>query len=332
MYNLNPVITKDYILERLDQAQILEYYLGIKVDVNAKVRSPLRRDNKPSCSFKMINGTIYFKDWAQGFSGDWIKIIQYKYGITYAKALEKCAVDFGLTNGSVNATVVKREYKPEKLEPKESKIEIKIRPWDQYDREFWSKYGINKSVLTLYNVYPCEIVFYNSKVVYTRKQNDLGYAYRFGPGKYKIYMPQRNVFRWLSNYNSWQGLEQLPDFGNHIVITKSMKDVMALRQLNVIACAPASEAVLPQDGVLTEISRRFDKIYSFMDFDLTGVKLANSLLKRYNIQPFFLTDGRFGTIDYGAKDISDFIEINGTSKALEIINQCKETYAHTIQI
>jgi len=323
MYNLNPVITKEYILKHLDQAQILEYYLGVKVDVNTKVKSPLRRDNNPSCSFKMINGTIYFKDWAQGFSGDWIRIIQYKYGITYAKALEKCAIDFGLTNGSVNETVVKIEYKPEKLEPKESKIEIKIRPWDQYDREFWSKYGINKSILTLYNVYPCEIVFYNSKVVYTRRKNDIAYAYRFGPGKYKIYMPQRNAFRWLSNYNSWQGLEQLPQFGDHIVITKSMKDVMALRQLGVVSAAPASEAVIPDDGIMTEISRRFTNIYSFMDFDLTGVKMANTLLKRYNIQPLFLTDGRFGTKDYGAKDISDYIEVNGTTETLKLINQCK---------
>lgn len=69
-----------------------------------------------------------------------------------------------------------------------------------------------------------------------------------------------------------------------------------------------------------------------MDFDLTGVKMANTLLKRYNIQPLFLTDGRFGTRDYGAKDISDYIELNGPSKALEIINQCRETYAHTIEI
>ncbi len=60
-----------------------------------------------------------------------------------------------------------------------------------------------------------------------------------------------------------------------------------------------------------------------MDFDLTGVKMANTLLKRYNIQPLFLTDGRFGTINYGAKDISDYIEINGTTETLKLINQCK---------
>jgi hypothetical protein len=44
-----------------------------------------------------------------------------------------------------------------------------------------------------------------------------------------------------------------------------------------------------------------------------------------------LTNGRFGTKNYGAKDISDYIEINGTTEALKIINQCKETYAHIEQ-
>ena len=53
--------------------------------------------------------------------------------------------------------------------------------------------------------------------------------------------------------------------------------------------------------------------------------MANTLLKRYNIKPLFLTDGRFGTINYGAKDISDYIEINGTTETLKLINQYKES-------
>ena len=80
MYSLNPVVTKEFILSRLDQVQILEYYLGIRVN-NKSVRSPLRKDNNPSCSFWVIGcGTIYFMYWAQGFSGYCINIILYMYG------------------------------------------------------------------------------------------------------------------------------------------------------------------------------------------------------------------------------------------------------------
>ena len=324
MYNLNPVVTKEYILGRVDQVQILEYYLGIRVQ-EKKVKSPLRRDNNPSCSFKANgNGVIYFKDWAQGFTGDWIKIIQYKYGLTYQQALERCAEDFGLIKGNTSVDVVIRDSIPIKIKPKESNIEIKIRGWDVNDREYWSQFGINRSTLELYNVYPCEIVFYNKKIIYTRTKRDLAYAYRFGPGKYKIYMPERNAFKWLSNFNSWQGLEQLSS-GNVLIITKSMKDVMCLKQFGVAACSPASEVVEPEPEVIEDLSTRYEHILSLMDFDYTGIRMSNILFKKYSIQPMFLTDGRFGSKDYGAKDISDYYQINGYSKTLSLINEVKKS-------
>ena len=39
----------------------------------------------------------------------------------------------------------------------------------------------------------------------------------------------------------------------------------------------------------------------------------------------FLTDGRFGSKDYGAKDISDYYQINGYSKTLSLINEVKKS-------
>ncbi len=173
MYNLNPVVTKEFILDNLDQVQILEYYLGVKVQ-KKKVRSPLRMDNNPSCSFSANgNGVIYFKDWAQGFTGDWIKVIQYKYGLTYQQALDRCAEDFQLVRiGMRPAVPITRDYTKIQIEPTESVIQIKIRPWDVADREYWSTYGINRGTLELYNVFPCEIVFYNNKIVYSRTKSN----------------------------------------------------------------------------------------------------------------------------------------------------------------
>jgi hypothetical protein len=321
MYNITPVITKEYIIDHLDQVQILEYYLGIKVQ-EKKVRSPLRQDNNPSCSFKANgNGVIYFKDWAQGFTGDWIKIIQYKYGLTYQQALEKCAEDFNLVKGNNSIQAIARKEEKIKIEIKESNIEIKLRKWDVYDKNYWFQYGIHRKTLNLYNIYPCEIVFYNKKVIYTRTKNDLAYAYRFGTGKYKIYMPQRNAFKWLSNFTSWQGLNQLSDSLHRLlIITKSMKDVMCLKQFNIDACAPASEVIEPDEEIMLDLLDRFYKVVSLMDFDLTGIKMANRLYKKYKIRPLFLNNGRFGTYDYGAKDISDFYQLNGYKKTKGLIN------------
>ena len=53
-----PKITKDYLLERASQETYLEYYLGIPVK-KGLYRSPLRKDDKPTCSFyRNKNGDI----------------------------------------------------------------------------------------------------------------------------------------------------------------------------------------------------------------------------------------------------------------------------------
>ena len=160
------------------------------------------------------------------------------------------------------------------------------------------------------------------RIVYSRTKSDLAYAYRFSPGKYKIYIPQRSSFRWLSNFTSWQGLEQLPSTGDCVVITKSMKDVMCLRQFGVHACSPASEVAEPEEKILADLSSRFTDVVTLMDFDYTGIKMANKLYKQYNFQPLFLTNGRFGTYNYKAKDISDFYEMYGHEHTQALINDC----------
>ena len=67
------------------------------------------------------------------------------------------------------AVPVTRDYTKIQIEPTESVIQIKIRPWDVADREYWSTYGINRRTLELYNVFPCEIVFYNKYLLHLFK-------------------------------------------------------------------------------------------------------------------------------------------------------------------
>ena len=66
------------------------------------------------------------------------------------------------------------------------------------------------------------------------------------------------------------------------------------------------------------------------DFDRTGVKWANFLRRKFDLPVFFLTDGRFGTRDYRAKDISDYIRLHGgygagTKKAMRLVETAKES-------
>ena len=50
-FGIYPVLNKTYILERISQEQIMEYYLGISVKLDILLKSPLRKDENPTCSF-----------------------------------------------------------------------------------------------------------------------------------------------------------------------------------------------------------------------------------------------------------------------------------------
>jgi len=56
---------------------------------------------------------------------------------------------------------------------------------------------------------------------------------------------------------------------------------------------------------MLELKGRFDNIVIMFDFDLTGIRSTNIMRKLYKIPYFFITNGRFGTVDYGGKDITD---------------------------
>ena len=126
-----------------------------------------------------------------------------------------------------------------------------------------------------------------------------------------------------------QGLSQLPDSGDTLVITKSLKDVMCLDIWGIPAIAPASEScVIPAD-IADNLNDRFARIYILYDFDRTGISFANKHRKLYGFMPLFFTNGKFDTFDYKAKDLSDFIANNGVRAGAELIEYvCQEEYLY----
>lgn len=109
----------------------------------------------------------------------------------------------------------------------------------------------------------------------------------------------------MQNSACVEGINLIPKSGNTLVVTKSYKDVIILTQFGVPSISPPGESSREAIEVVKELS--YNKIISLMDFDYTGIKSANHLRKTYGIEPYFLTNGRFSTPDYGAKDISDYL-------------------------
>lgn len=326
MYELLEPLTKEFILSNLTQEQIMEHYLGVPITFNKKICSPLRRDNNPTCGFRYApSGDLYFRDFSGHFAGNAFNVVEYIYGCNFHEALEIIAKDFKLRDGESRVQRVEYNYDMiRESQQRNTEIQIKVRSFNMSDKEYWSSFGISKTTLQHFGVYACEAVWLNGKMVYRYTKDDPAYAYRFDEGVYKIYYPGRNKMRFMCNTNVMQGQSQLSDTGSFVILTKSMKDVMCLYEFGIPAVAPQSESAYPDEDFIETLKERFKKVYTFYDFDYAGIKMAAEISRRYNIEPIFLTNGRFGTVDYGAKDWSDFIKLHGKQYAFMLVESFKK--------
>lgn len=318
MFRFVPDINYNWIRERVSDEEIFSYYLGIDVVLNQPFCSPLRIDKNPTCKiFVTEAGNLYMKDFSGHFSGNCFELVKFMYSVSFKEALAIIANDFNLLDYDAEKT-----FKPvnlKKLIPNKSIINYQTRDLIKSDIDYWNKFYISPKLLQYYNVYPIRYVWINNNLNYTYSKNDPAYIYLFNEEEFKIYFPKRKKARFLCNTNALQGLRQLPDTGKILIITKALKDVMVLYNFNLPAIAPQSETQIITVEQYEELIKRFETIYTFYDFDLTGVRTSNRMRKLYHIKPLFLTNGRFRTKNFGSKDPADFLAKEGPIKMLETI-------------
>lgn len=320
MYQLKPDLSAEYILNAYPQEQIMEHYLGVPVRLKTRFLSPLREDNTPTCGFFYTkDGDLIFKDFAGFFAGGCFKVVMHIYNCSFYEALEIIANDFGMIDG---VRVERKDYPHYvNFHRTVTNIGIQRRSFNDEDRMFWTQFGISKATLLHFQVPPVQRVWLNDKVIYTYTQGDPAYAYDFGEGQFKIYFPKRKTSRFICNCSVVQGYQVERDMSKGVVITKSMKDVMVLHEFGITAVAPQSETVYPDEQWVKELQQTAPFVVSLYDFDRAGVTMANFMRKTYGIPALFLTNGRFGTINYGAKDISDLVQSAGVERVRGLINK-----------
>ena len=317
LYKITPSLTKDSVLKKISEYQIFSYYLGCDFKSGVVMNSPLRQDDKPSFSiFTDRKGTLRFKDFGTGDTGDCFTFIQRLFGNDFYSSLVRINEDFKLDLMYNKRNEVHKPFdgfitaiKELAFDAKKS-INVKIQSFTFVDKHYWRQYGITEAMLEYYNIFSCKCVFIGENVVGYYKNNDPIYGYLFFKDNsytWKIYRPlSLSGYKWMSNTNRtiFQGWDQLPERGELIIITKSLKDVMVLRTLGFISAALQNEITNIKDTVARELYERFNIVYILNDFDYTGVKGANNLKKKYGFTPIFLQD--FRTRHNGFKDISDF--------------------------
>lgn len=323
---LEPDITKDFIFSKgINQESIMQYYTKRNVNSKKLFTSIFRQDNHVTCSFyKSKSGILYMHDFATNEHIDCWNVVMKLYNCNYYEALRIIAQDFGLIRRlNINKTKVTPKIIEDIEETKSSKIQVQIKDFTKEELEWWKSFGISKKTLKKYHVFSLQHVFLNGELKFSSTKQCPIYGYYFGKDKnheekWKIYFPTRTEFRFLNNTNKklLQGYKQLPKEGDLLVISKSMKDIMAMYEFNIPAVAPNSETLFINDKQLEEFKQRFKHILVVYDQDRSGLYNMCKIRKSHPELNYFVIPKKFGS-----KDFTDLIRDHGIEKVKTLVSE-----------
>ena len=332
-------ITKDFVLSRLSDQQIIEYYLNIKLAYSNLISSPFREDKNPSFGIKYNGSKFTAKDFGTKEIFDCFNIVEKLYNCNFQEALRIICNDFNLISKSerpVTRDNTLQQSQPVTvtplIKPKKNIITIEEQPFTKVDLDYWSLYGIDENTLKLFNVKSCKYVWLNGSLCRIYNNKNPVYAYQFDK-TYKIYCPltKNKKTKWLfsGNQNDIEGYNVLmayvfnQEISNYeksafdtIIVTKSLKDVMCLYKLGYQAISLQSEGnPFTFELYLKLKNLGLKNFYSFYDNDKAGIAGTNEIVSAFpDFIPLYIPD------EYGAKDISDYTAKFGLREAKVLID------------
>ena len=295
----NNPITLDYILSRVSEYDIYARYIG-QFKIGFIYNSPFREDKNPSFGIfrSRKTGKLLFKDHGNGQCGDVIKFVELYTGLTnYNDILKRIVTDLSIKNNTKLKST--KEY-----EPTETVIGIVRQDWTDIDKQYWSQFGITLDTLNKFNVSSIKYYLCNGIVKGIYKEDNPMFAYKVYD-HFKIYRPLADKYtKWRNNLSEAdiQGFQQLPEKGELLIITKSLKDVMCLYEMGIPAVSPSSESTFIPDKALEVLKKRFKRILICFDRDNPGIKNMRKISLKTGLK-CFLVHRKFK-----AKDISDAIK------------------------
>lgn len=307
-------ITLDWILSKVTEYDIYAKYIG-QFKVGMIYNSPFRKDKNPSFGIYYSKRTkqLLFKDHGTGECGNVIKFVSLFTGKTeYNDILSDIVDKLNITNNT--KLVSSKQY----IQPTETVIGVVRQEFNDVDINYWKQFNISINTLKKFNVNSIKYYLCNGIVKGTYKRENPMYAYKVY-NNFKIYRPLADKYtKWRNNLTDYdiQGYEQLPQKGDMLFITKSMKDVMCLHEMGYPAVSPSSESTFLPKDVLEQLKTRFKRIIILFDRDTAGVKRSRKLSRETGLEAMFINK------KFKAKDVSDAVKANSFE---EIKNWLDET-------
>ena len=303
------ISTKNLIYDLADVPRewIFEHYLNLTEKLTGqdlKIKSVFNlREKTPSMCIYMDTKNIYkFKDFSSGNGGDALSLVQNLFNLpTRGHASFKVIEDYNqyvLSNGinPINSYKQQSRYKV---------TDFEIRHWNTLDQKYWMGYKIGSKLLEKYNVSPLEY-YIMAKEDENGKVSKITIKYFKEDGTlYKIYQPKVKDNKFIKVRDYIQGSEQLTYDKPFLVITSSLKDLMAYNKLKFVnseAIAPDSENTMIPENIMSSISSKCKQVCLLFDNDEPGIKAAEKYKSKYGFDYIILPM---------EKDLSDSIKVHG---------------------
>ena len=311
-------ITLDWILSKVTEYDIYAKYIG-QFKVGMIYNSPFRKDKNPSFGIYYSKHTkqLLFKDHGTGECGNVIKFVSLFTGKTeYNDILSDIVDKLNITNNT--KLVSSKQY----IQPTETVIGVVRQEFTDVDINYWKQFNISINTLKKFNVNSIKYFLCNGIVKGTYKRENPMYAYKVY-NNFKIYRPLADKYtKWRNNLTDYdiQGYEQLPQKGDILFITKSMKDVMCLHEMGYPAVSPSSESTFLPKDVLEQLKTRFKCIIILFDRDVAGVKRSRKLSRETGLEAMFINK------KFKAKDVSDAVKANSFEEIKNWLNETIKNY------
>lgn len=311
-------ITLDWILSKVTEYDIYAKYIG-QFKVGMIYNSPFRKDKNPSFGIYYSKRTkqLLFKDHGTGECGNVIKFVSLFTGKTeYNDILSDIVDKLNITNNT--KLVSSKQY----ISPTETVIGVVRQEFTDVDINYWKQFNISINTLKKFNVNSIKYYLCNGIVKGTYKRENPMYAYKVY-NNFKIYRPLADKYtKWRNNLTDYdiQGYEQLPQKGDILFITKSMKDVMCLHEMGYPAVSPSSESTFLPKDVLEQLKTRFKRIIILFDRDVAGVKRSCKLSRETGLEAIFINK------KFKAKDVSDAVKANSFEEIKNWLNETIKNY------
>ena len=320
-------ISKTEIFNKFSEAEVLCAVFSEITEIPCLICSPLRTDSNPSFSIYMDNNNhIRFKDHGNtGIQGGLIDLLCKYWNCTFNQCIDKiCTLMIKESDITIKPKQIRTFTRKES--DTLSKLQVTIRPWRDYDYEYWKSYGITRQWLKYAEIYPISYKIITKKDSLTGKSKKYvfptdKYAYCFverkeGKLQLKVYQPfNKNGFKWCSKMDaSVIGLwTKIPEYGDRVIICSSLKDALVIScQLHIPTLCLQGEGYNISDTAIKELKRRYKKIFISFDTDEAGKMDGKKLAERTgftNVIPDLGTEKDFSDYYRSLKDKEKFKQL-----------------------